>query len=128
MKKSRTSLNPKVNLAAWCFTTTVDVLRMAVHRVPVGLRDGPASRIRRAIGDNADACCIVLCCHLGFSSLNLRRISGVVTIARMVTSLFELDQFGAYLCTGDRRIRLGKQGNRSSKGSGNDNGLNKRPS
>ena len=114
--------------AASCWHTTINVLRMAVHRIPVGLREGQTCRIRRAIGDIADAGCIVLCCYLGLSSLNLRRISGVVTIARMVTGVFELDQFGAYLCSGDRRIRLGKHGNRSGKGSGNDNGLNKRPS
>ena len=120
-----TVLNDQMPSAS-CWHAAINVLRMVVHRVPVGLRDGRASRIRRVIGDTADACCIVLCCHLGFSSLNLRRISAVVTPVRVVTGLFELDQFGAYLCAGERRIRLGKHGNRSGKGSGNDNGLNKR--
>jgi hypothetical protein len=49
----------------------------------------------------------------------------IFAAARGVPSLLELDELGADLCTGDRRIRLSERHDRCNKGSGNYNGLNK---
>jgi hypothetical protein len=49
----------------------------------------------------------------------------LVTVARVITSLFDLDQLGVHFRTGERLVRLSEHSNRCSKRSGNDNGLNK---
>lgn len=83
-----------------------------------------ASRIRRAIHDDADACCAVLCSHPGLSRLDIFRVVQIGTRSRTPASLLNFNEPSTHLRTGDRLVRLDDHGNRSSKGSGNDDGLN----
>src|ERR1700676_1515679 len=88
----------------------------AVNRGPVSLRYGRASSFRRTAYDTTITTCrAVLRSHLGFGGLDFSRI-GSVAVAYVIASLFELDELGAHLCTGDRPVRLSERYGRRDQG------------
>src|SRR5260370_21204892 len=87
-----------------------------VDRVPVSLRYGRAPSFRRTASDATIATCrAVLRSHLGFGGLDFSRI-GSAAVAYVIASLFELDELGAHLCTGDRPVRLSERYGRRDQG------------
>lgn len=50
----------------------------------------------------------------------------ILAARRLVACLFELNQLGSHLGTGDRRVRLGERDNRGSERSSNHGDLNER--
>jgi hypothetical protein len=81
----------------------------AVDRVPLSLGYSRASCFRRTAHDTPITTCrAVLRSHLGFGGLDFSRI-GSVAVAYVIASLFELDELGAHLCTGDRPVRLSER-------------------
>src|SRR5260370_24299322 len=96
-------------LLAAARASEISALMMVVHRVPVGHRHGRASCFRRTTYDTTVTTCrAVLRSHLGFGSLDAVRVVRVVTHIHggAPTGLFELDEFGAHLCTFPRPLRL----------------------
>jgi hypothetical protein len=54
------------------------------YLLPVGLRHGQSASVRRATHDATDACCAILCSHLGFSRLEIVRVMDILAIGRLV--------------------------------------------
>ena len=70
-------------------------------------------------------CSYLLRSYLRFRSLDRVRIVRLVAVTDVIANLLELSELRTHLRTCNGLVRLSEHSNRSSKGSGNNNGLNK---
>lgn len=88
---------------------------------------GGGARRRRTGGHATEAFIVaVLRIDACLSGLRVFRIVRIVTEVRTASGLLELYEFGLHLRTRHRRVRLSESGDRSGKGSGDDDSLNER--